>query len=145
MMVTDPEGFYIGKDSLPDLNQNLFPATYTENAANDSVYISHPKPGTYTVLIYSEKTPKASGPADDPKAAAYDLGIRIDGSFETVISGLQAHGGPRVLGFDTGQETLDQIVDAVFAALNLEDSGSPPRTDALGTPAIIAPDRLRDH
>ncbi|UCD95658.1 MAG: right-handed parallel beta-helix repeat-containing protein [Candidatus Zixiibacteriota bacterium] len=86
VMITDPEGFYIGKDSLPDLNQNLFPATYTENAANDSVYITYPKPGIYTVLVYGEKVPKASGRTSDPKAATYDLGIRIDGSFETSIA-----------------------------------------------------------
>jgi hypothetical protein len=86
MMVTDPEGYYIGKDSLPDLHQNLFPATYTENAANDSVNIRFPKPGTYTVSIYSEKSPKTSEFTISPKTAEYDLGIRIDGSFETVIA-----------------------------------------------------------
>jgi hypothetical protein len=85
MMVTDPEGYYIGKDSLADLHQNLFPATYTENAASDSVNIRFPKLGTYAILVYGEKTTKDGGFVNDPKAAAYHLGIRIDGSMECIV------------------------------------------------------------
>ncbi|UCD95031.1 MAG: hypothetical protein JSU69_02980, partial [Candidatus Zixiibacteriota bacterium] len=86
MMVTDPEGYYIGKDSLSTLHQTLFPATYTENAANDSVHIPYPKLGTYTIEIYAERPETTVVLEKGPKAAAYDLGIRLDGSFETIIA-----------------------------------------------------------
>lgn len=82
--LTDPEGFYIGKDSLPGLQQTLFPASYTENAANDSINIPNPKSGTYTIRVYGEKITKDTELENGFKLAAYALGIRIDGSDEAM-------------------------------------------------------------
>jgi hypothetical protein len=75
IIVTDPEGFYIGRDSLNNDMQTLYPATYVDNV-HDSVTIYRPKIGEYLIEVM--------GQADAPKAAAYSLGIRIDGSFETI-------------------------------------------------------------
>ena len=41
-------------------------------------------------------------------------------SMEAVISRLAVNGGPRVLRFDTGQESPDQIAEKVLAAFGLE-------------------------
>ncbi|UCD94194.1 MAG: hypothetical protein JSU69_10585 [Candidatus Zixiibacteriota bacterium] len=86
MIITDPEGYFIGKDSLPELDQTLYPATYTENPTNDRVTIPRPKSGKYSIKVYSEKVMKDAWSGDDSKAGTYSLGIRLDGSFETVIS-----------------------------------------------------------
>ena len=47
----------------------------------------------------------------------YEFLARYRRSFERVIPKLTANGGPRVLRFDTNQESLDQIVDKVLAHL----------------------------
>jgi len=75
LTVTDPEGYYIGRDADDVLFQNLFPATYTE-AANDSIYIDYPKPGVYTISVITETGAAAR--------TTYGVGIRIDGSEENV-------------------------------------------------------------
>ncbi len=75
LTVTDPEGFYIGRDADDVLHQTLFPATYTE-AANDSIYINYPKPGSYTISVITETGASTR--------TTYAVGIRIDGSEENV-------------------------------------------------------------
>jgi parallel beta-helix repeat protein len=75
MTVTDPDGYYIGLDADDILHQTLYPATYTE-AVNDSVHIHYPKPGTYTITVISENNPTMR--------TAYSVGIRIDGSDESM-------------------------------------------------------------
>jgi len=76
LWVTDPEDFYIGRDSADNPFQNLYPATYTEGV-NDSIDIPYPKTGTYTVSVVTEEGAIIR--------AAYEVGIRIDGSHEVTI------------------------------------------------------------
>ncbi len=75
LTVTDPEGYYIGRDTNDILSQTLFPATYTEGA-NDSIYINYPKPGLYTISVISE--------TGASMRTTYGVGIRIDGSNENM-------------------------------------------------------------
>ncbi len=76
LTVTDPEGYYIGRDADDVLSQTLFPATYTE-AANDSIFIDYPKLGTYTISVITE--------TGASMRTTYGVGIRIDGSEENVV------------------------------------------------------------
>jgi hypothetical protein len=76
MTVTDPNGLYIGKDADGNLNQNLFPATYTE-IVNDSINIQYPIEGIYTIDVVRE--------TGTYRFAAYSIGIRINGTEESRI------------------------------------------------------------
>jgi len=76
MIVTDPEGFVIGKDRFGSLIQTLFPASYTE-IINDSVHIDYPIDGTYNIEVITE-----DGAAP---GSTYSIGVRIDGSLQTMI------------------------------------------------------------
>jgi len=76
LWVTDPEDFYIGRDSADNPFQNLYPATYTEGV-NDSINIPYPKTGTYTVSVVTEEGTAIR--------TTYEVGIRIDGSHEVTI------------------------------------------------------------
>jgi hypothetical protein len=51
-----------------------------------------------------------------PEHEIYHFLARFRMSYEQIIAQLTAHGGPRVLCFNTDQETLDQITNAVLAA-----------------------------
>jgi len=71
LWVTDPDGYYIGKDASGILSQTLFPATYDE-IDHDSVHIFAPIPGEYLIEVIGED--------DAPPGATYSIGITIDGS-----------------------------------------------------------------
>ncbi len=73
LKVTDPEGYYIGKDT-----QTLFPATYDE-IVNDSITITHPKQGEYLIDVIGEARSTAM-------RTEYALGIRIDGTNEAIMT-----------------------------------------------------------
>jgi shikimate kinase len=51
---------------------------------------------------------------------AFKFLARYRRSYEQIISALTANGGPRILCFNTDQESLSQIVDKVLAAFDLE-------------------------
>ncbi len=55
-----------------------------------------------------------------PEQEAYRFLARCRASFEYVISKVAAHGGPKVLRFDTERETLDHIVEKVLAACDMD-------------------------
>jgi len=76
MIVTDPEGFIIGKDRFGSLTQTLFPASYTE-IENDSIHIDYPIQGIYNIEVISED--------GAPPGSMYSVGVRIDGSMQTMI------------------------------------------------------------
>jgi hypothetical protein len=77
MIVTDPEGYIIGKDSDGNLIQSLFPASYDE-VGLDSVTIPIPKLGEYQVEIV--------GASDNPSpGATYSVGVQIDGSLVCAV------------------------------------------------------------
>jgi parallel beta-helix repeat protein len=77
--VTDPNGDYIGRDSAGNLSQTIVDATYplAMGSDRDSVTISYPVGGEYTIVVKAEE-------GASPRAA-YSVGIRIDGSDETII------------------------------------------------------------
>lgn len=61
---------------------------------------------------------------EKPDRDASDLLARYRASFENVIARLTAPGDPKVLCFDTDEESLSQIVDRVLATFGLEhDNG----------------------
>jgi len=76
LKVTDPNGFYIGKDAFGTLDQTLFPATYDE-IINDSITIPNPIDGQYLVEVIAED--------GTPPGETYSIGIQIDGSAQCVI------------------------------------------------------------
>ncbi|SYZ74328.1 exported hypothetical protein [Candidatus Zixiibacteriota bacterium] len=76
LKVTDPDGYYIGKDADGNLTQTLIPATYVE-IVNDSINIPHPIWGRYTIEIIAETAA--------PPNSYYGAGIRIDGSNECMV------------------------------------------------------------
>lgn len=76
LLVTDPNGFYIGKDAYGNLSQTLFPATYDE-VVHDSINIAHPILGQYQIVVIPE--------ADAPVDTRYSIGIRIDGSDQAIM------------------------------------------------------------
>jgi thymidylate kinase len=61
---------------------------------------------------------------DKSEQEAYEFLARSRTSYKQIISALTANGGPRVLRFDTDQDSLDKIVDKVLVAFNLKDSES---------------------
>ncbi len=77
--VTDPEGFYIGKDKYGTLSQTLFPADYFEDPPdyNDEVVIYYPIEGEYTIEVIAED---GAGSGE-----TYSVGVRIDGSLEVIV------------------------------------------------------------
>lgn len=76
LWITDPDGYFIGKDALGNLSQTITTASYDE-LINDSVTIYNPIQGRYEIVVI----PEADAPAD----ARYGIGIRIDGSDEAAI------------------------------------------------------------
>ncbi len=81
LKVTDPAGFYIGKNANNVLSQTLFPANYYDNMgpnAIDSVVIYMPIAGPYTIEIIPE--------AGATPGALYAVGIRIDGSEQSMLA-----------------------------------------------------------
>ncbi len=72
LWVTDSNGDYIGKDSLGNFDQTIFPATYDETKV-DSINIGNPIPGSYVIEIIGETN-------DPPYGSSYAIGIQIDGS-----------------------------------------------------------------
>lgn len=79
LKVTDPAGYFIGKDEFGVLSQTLFPANYYEEPPDfiDSVVIYFPIIGTYIIEIIPEQ--------DAPPGSTYSVGIRIDGSVQSVM------------------------------------------------------------
>jgi len=79
LWVTDPEGYYIGKDAYGVLFQTLFPADYFEEAPDyyDEVVIYYPIEGDYDIQIIPED--------DAPPGSTYSIGIQIDGSAQCVV------------------------------------------------------------
>ncbi len=131
LWVTDPEGYYIGRDADDVLSQTLFPATYTE-AANDSIKIPYPKSGTYIASVITE-----TGAA---KRTTYAVGVRIDGSEEsmTVIDrGLPPEGDSDEYNYeveenwhyingDANRDETVNIFDITFIISNLYLEGPAP-------------------
>jgi len=76
LKITDPNGFYIGKDAFGTLDQTLFPATYDE-IINDSITIPNPIDGQYLIEVIAED--------GTPPGETYSMGIQIDGSAQCVI------------------------------------------------------------
>ncbi|MEW6014419.1 MAG: dockerin type I repeat-containing protein, partial [Candidatus Zixiibacteriota bacterium] len=76
LRVTDPNGFYIGKDADGNLTQTIINATYDE-IINDSVTIPNPILGHYIIEIIPE--------SDAPPGSTYGVGIRIDGSVQSYM------------------------------------------------------------
>ena len=77
--VTDANGNYIGRDSVGNLSQTIVDATYplATGTDYDSVTISYPVAGEYSIVVKAEV-------GASPKTT-YSVGIRIDGSEETII------------------------------------------------------------
>jgi len=77
--VTDPEGYYIGKNEYGTLSQNIYPADYDEEAPEyyDVVTIYYPIPGEYLVEVIPED--------GAPPGGTYSVGIRLDGSMQCII------------------------------------------------------------
>jgi hypothetical protein len=79
LKVTDPTTHFIGKDAYGVLTQNIFPADYFEDPPdfNDSVIIYYPIAGQYIIEVIPE--------ADAPPGSTYSIGIRIDGSVQSIM------------------------------------------------------------
>jgi Dockerin type I domain/Thrombospondin type 3 repeat len=80
LTVTDPNGYYIGRDSMGNLEQTLFPATYNVGI-NEVINIPHPIPGDYQITVV-----KKQGVTFGTKLAAkYSIGSRIDGTEQCLL------------------------------------------------------------
>ena len=77
LKIVDPAGNSIGKTADGDDFQTIFPATYVEHPQSDSVTIHSPLAGDYIVIVISE--------SDAPSDVAYGIGIRIDGSLQSML------------------------------------------------------------
>lgn len=76
LQVIDPVGDSIGKDQYGTLTQSITDATYDE-APNDSITITFPLEGTYTIIVITED--------GAPPGSTYGIGIRIDGSTQCIL------------------------------------------------------------
>jgi len=76
MIVTDPNG-----DSISVGYNTISSGAYIENTDNDSVNISEPLSGEYIIEVIGEE----GAPGD----VAYGVGIRIDGSLQSMLVGGQ--------------------------------------------------------
>jgi len=77
LKVIDPDGLYIGADSVSVITNTIgLNANYYQVNGNDSVVIVDPKSGNYTIEVIPEDE---VGPSDK-----YLVGIRIDGTVESV-------------------------------------------------------------
>ena len=112
LRVTDPEEYYIGKDAAGNLEQTLFPATYTE-IINDSVNIPHPKPGNYLIEVIGEN--------DAPPGATYSVGILIDGSLTAMMATNKSVPSSGVV------DSMDYVVEEGWHFLN----GDANRTESI--------------
>ncbi|MBN2226549.1 MAG: right-handed parallel beta-helix repeat-containing protein [candidate division Zixibacteria bacterium] len=79
LWVTDPDGYFIGKDAYGALSQNIYPADYDEEAPEyyDIVTIYYPIPGEYLIEVIPED--------GAPPGMTYSVGIRLDGSMQCII------------------------------------------------------------
>lgn len=77
LRITDPNGFYIGRDAAGNLEQTLFPASY-DDPQKDSVLIPRPIGGSYRIEVVAEN--------GAPPGATYSIGVRIDGSVQSTIA-----------------------------------------------------------
>ncbi len=77
--VTDPAGYYIGKDADGVLSQTLFPADYFEEPPDyiDEVVIYFPIAGEYIIDVIAE--------TGAPPDATYSIGITVNGSLEEEV------------------------------------------------------------
>jgi hypothetical protein len=76
LWVTDPDGYYIGKDSAGNPFQTITRASYDE-VVNDSVTILKPLLGQYQIEVIPE--------VGAPPGATYTIGIRINGSDQCIL------------------------------------------------------------
>jgi shikimate kinase len=63
-----------------------------------------------------------------PERNAYDFLLRYESSYEQILGRLGAYGGPTLLHFDTNQASVEQLIDKVLAACNLNLGGNLPST-----------------
>ncbi len=131
LWVTDPNGYYIGKDANGNLSQTLFPATYEENP-HDSINIPHPITGKYTIVVIAE--------LGAPSGSVYSVGIRIDGSNEcmenrnqpipdpgtTDTSGYQVEEGYHYINGDASRNGAVNILDVTYIIMYLYKHGPAP-------------------
>jgi len=137
LWVTDPEGYYIGRNAAGDLSQTIFPATY-DDIDHDSINIATPIPGDYLIEIIGEE--------GAPPDGVYSIGITIDGSLmcipvyqadapmsgaiDTLYQGIEEW-GVYVNGDPSGNETIN-ILDITFLINYLYKDGPIPVPEAAG-------------
>jgi len=124
LFVTDPEGFYICKDSA-----TLSPATYTDSIT-DSVHIPNPKTGEYTIIVFAD---------EGASRAAYSVGVRLDGTNEVILvdrntlppggydtCSYEVEEGWHYINGDANRDTTVNIFDITHIISYLYLSGSAP-------------------
>jgi hypothetical protein len=77
LWITDPDGYYIGKDSVGSDFQTITSASYDE-VINDSITIFNPILGHYLIEVIPE--------VGAPPGATYTIGIRIDGTEQAIMT-----------------------------------------------------------
>jgi len=137
LVVTDPDGYYIGRNAAGDLSQTLFPATY-DDIDHDSVNIPNPIPGDYLIEIIGEE--------GAPPGSVYTIGITMDGSLacvpvyladvpmagavDTLYQGIEEW-GVYVNGDPSGNEAIN-LLDITYLINYLYKGGPPPIPEAAG-------------